>query len=92
MRVRRRPALQLVRPEPPSCALRPCGGAVIGSWLPTRSSPNRADILVLLGVSGVLAVVTCGLVLGWRAPEIASPESRMQGLALWSILTLRIAA
>jgi CPA1 family monovalent cation:H+ antiporter len=45
-----------------------------------------------LGVSGVLAVVTCGLVLGWRAPEIASPESRMQGFALWSILTFLINA
>ena len=33
----------------------------------------------LLGVSGVLAVVTCGIYLGFRAPEIASPESRMQG-------------
>jgi CPA1 family monovalent cation:H+ antiporter len=32
-----------------------------------------------LGVSGVLAVVACGVYLGWRAPEIASPESRMQG-------------
>ncbi|MFL5907465.1 MAG: Na+/H+ antiporter [Solirubrobacterales bacterium] len=45
-----------------------------------------------LGVSGVLAVVTAGLVLGWRAPEIASPESRMQGFALWSILTFLINA
>ncbi len=32
-----------------------------------------------LGVSGVLAVVACGVYLGFRAPEIASPESRMQG-------------
>ena len=45
-----------------------------------------------LGVSGVLSVVTCGLVLGFRAPEIASPESRMQGFALWSILTFLINA
>jgi Na+/H+ antiporter len=45
-----------------------------------------------LGVSGVLAVVACGLVLGFRAPEIASPESRMQGLALWSILTFLLNA
>src|SRR5919204_7010003 len=45
-----------------------------------------------LGLSGVLAVVTCGLVLGFRAPEIASPESRMQGLALWSILTFLLNA
>jgi CPA1 family monovalent cation:H+ antiporter len=39
-----------------------------------------------LGVSGVLAVVACGVYLGFRAPEIASPESRMQSEALWSIL------
>jgi Na+/H+ antiporter len=45
-----------------------------------------------LGVSGVLAVVACGLVLGWRAPEIATPESRMQGFALWSILTFLLNA
>jgi CPA1 family monovalent cation:H+ antiporter len=45
-----------------------------------------------LGVSGVLAVVSCGLYLGWRAPEIASPESRMQGAAMWSILTFLLNA
>jgi Na+/H+ antiporter len=46
----------------------------------------------LLGVSGVLAVVTCGIYLGFRAPEIASLESRMQGYALWSILTFLLNA
>jgi Na+/H+ antiporter len=45
-----------------------------------------------LGVSGVLAAVTCGLVLGFRAPEIASLESRLQGYALWSILTFLLNA
>ncbi len=45
-----------------------------------------------LGFSGVLAVVACGLVLGFRAPEIASPESRMQGYAMWSILTFLLNA
>jgi CPA1 family monovalent cation:H+ antiporter len=45
-----------------------------------------------LGVSGVLAVVACGLVLGFRAPEIATPESRMQGFAMWSILTFLLNA
>src|SRR3954449_11837346 len=45
-----------------------------------------------LGVSGVLAVVACGLVLGFRAPEIASPESRMQGYSMWSILTFLLNA
>src|SRR5215212_6226430 len=28
-----------------------------------------------LGVSGVLAAVACGVYLGWRAPEISTPES-----------------
>jgi monovalent cation/hydrogen antiporter len=45
-----------------------------------------------LGVSGVLAVVTCGVYLGFRAPEIASPESRMQADGLWSILTFLLNA
>ena len=45
-----------------------------------------------LGVSGVLAVVTAGVYLGFRAPEIASLESRMQGYAMWSILTFLLNA
>jgi Na+/H+ antiporter len=45
-----------------------------------------------LGVSGVLAVVSAGIYLGFRAPEIASPESRMQGYAMWSILTFLLNA
>jgi CPA1 family monovalent cation:H+ antiporter len=39
-----------------------------------------------IGVSGVLAVVACGVYLGVRAPEIASPESRMQAYGLWTTL------
>jgi monovalent cation/hydrogen antiporter len=45
-----------------------------------------------LGASGVLAVVTCGVYLGFRAPEIASPESRMQSDGLWSTLTFLLNA
>jgi Na+/H+ antiporter len=45
-----------------------------------------------LGVSGVLAVVACGVYLGWRAPEISSPESRMQADGLWSTLTFLLNA
>ncbi len=45
-----------------------------------------------LGVSGVLAVVACGVYLGFRAPEIASPESRMQAYSMWSILTFLLNA
>ncbi|MEA2483380.1 MAG: monovalent cation/hydrogen antiporter, partial [Thermoleophilaceae bacterium] len=45
-----------------------------------------------LGFSGVLAAVTCGVYLGFRAPEIATPESRMQAGGLWSTLTFLLNA
>jgi CPA1 family monovalent cation:H+ antiporter len=45
-----------------------------------------------LGLSGVLAVVACGVYLGFRAPEIASPDSRMQGFGMWSVLTFLLNA
>src|SRR6184192_869705 len=39
--------------------------------------------------SGVLAVVTAGVYLGWRTPELTSVQTRLQGLAVWEILTAR---
>jgi Na+/H+ antiporter len=45
-----------------------------------------------LGVSGVLAAVTCGVYLGFRAPQIASPESRMQSDGIWSTLVFLLNA
>jgi Na+/H+ antiporter len=39
-----------------------------------------------LGLSGVLAAVTAGLYLGWRAPELASPGTRLLGFAFWEVL------
>jgi Na+/H+ antiporter len=39
-----------------------------------------------LGLSGVLAAVTAGIYLGFQAPEIASPDMRIQGFAVWQIL------
>jgi monovalent cation/hydrogen antiporter len=38
-----------------------------------------------LGVSGVLAAVTAGLFVGWRAPEVASPTTRLLGFSFWEI-------
>jgi monovalent cation/hydrogen antiporter len=38
------------------------------------------------GVSGVLAAVTTGIVLGWKAPEISTASMRLQGYAVWEIL------
>ena len=40
-----------------------------------------------LHLSGVLAVVTAGLYLGWRGPGLASPPTRLQAFAVWEILT-----
>jgi CPA1 family monovalent cation:H+ antiporter len=37
-------------------------------------------------VSGVLAVVTTGLYLGWRAPEIISFQTRLLGGPVWEML------
>jgi CPA1 family monovalent cation:H+ antiporter len=39
-----------------------------------------------LGVSGVLAVVTAGLYLGWRMPEILSFQTRLRGGPVWEMV------
>jgi monovalent cation/hydrogen antiporter len=39
-----------------------------------------------LGVSGVLAAVTTGLYVGWRAPELASASTRLLGFSFWEVL------
>jgi CPA1 family monovalent cation:H+ antiporter len=38
------------------------------------------------GASAVLAAVTVGCYVGWRAPEIASPATRLQGFGMWDLL------
>jgi monovalent cation/hydrogen antiporter len=40
----------------------------------------------LLDVSGVLAAVTAGIYVGWRAPELASPSTRLLGFSFWEVL------
>jgi Na+/H+ antiporter len=39
-----------------------------------------------LGASAVLAAVTAGLYVGWRAPELASPSTRLLGFSFWEVL------
>jgi CPA1 family monovalent cation:H+ antiporter len=39
-----------------------------------------------LGLSGVLAAVTAGLYVGWRAPELASASTRLLGFSFWEVL------
>src|ERR687887_656435 len=38
------------------------------------------------GVSGVLAAVTVGIYMGWYTPELTTPQTRLQGIAMWEIL------
>ena len=45
-----------------------------------------------LGVSGVIAAVTVGIYMGWHTPELTTPLMRIQGVALWEILTFLLNA
>jgi CPA1 family monovalent cation:H+ antiporter len=45
-----------------------------------------------LDASGVLAAVTVGIVLGWRAPRISSARMRLQGYAVWDTLVFLLNA
>jgi monovalent cation/hydrogen antiporter len=39
-----------------------------------------------LGLSGVLAAVSAGLYLGWMAPQLISPETRLMAYSVWEVL------
>ena len=45
-----------------------------------------------LGFSGVLGAVTAGIYLGWQAPWISTPRMRMQGEAVWELITFLLNA
>src|SRR3954471_14744535 len=45
-----------------------------------------------LGFSGVLAVVTAGLWIGWQAPILITPQTRLEGNAMWRILVFLLNA
>jgi monovalent cation/hydrogen antiporter len=45
-----------------------------------------------IGASGVLAAVTAGLYMGWRAPQLITPETRLQAYAFWEVLVFLINA
>jgi len=44
------------------------------------------------GASGVLAVVTAGVYLGWYTPELTSVESRLTGAGFWAIFNFLLNA
>jgi CPA1 family monovalent cation:H+ antiporter len=41
----------------------------------------------LAGCSGILAVVAMGLYLGRRSPRVVTAQTRLQGVAMWEVLT-----
>ena len=45
-----------------------------------------------LGLSGVIAAVTVGLYMGWHTPQLTTPVMRLQGMAVWEILTFLLNA
>ena len=45
-----------------------------------------------IGVSGVLATTTCGLLMGWYQHATFSPETRMQARAAWSVAVFALEA
>ena len=45
-----------------------------------------------LGLSGVIAAVTVGIYVGWHTPRLTTPLVRMQGIAVWEILTFLLNA
>ncbi len=74
-----------------------CGWVV--AWVRRRLDDPPVEVMVSLltayaayvpaeriGASGVLAAVTVGVYMGWRAPELAGPATRMLGAALWEML------
>ena len=52
------------------------------SYLPTTA----------IGASGVLAVVTAGVYMGWHTPELTTVETRLQGEAFWTNLNFALNA
>jgi Na+/H+ antiporter len=45
-----------------------------------------------LGASGVLAVVTAGVYMGWHTPELTTVETRLQGDGFWAIFNFLLNA
>jgi CPA1 family monovalent cation:H+ antiporter len=46
----------------------------------------------MLGVSSVIAVVTCGMVVGWHQHEVFTAAQRMRGTAFWQVVVFVLEA
>lgn len=77
-------------------------GRVLGKLALLVAEPSLAMVLLLLspsaiyvlaehlGGSGVLAVVTMGLVHGYTSPRLLSPTLRVRSFAMWDLITIVI--
>jgi len=45
-----------------------------------------------IGVSGVLAAVTVGLIVGYRSPDLSTPAGRLRGYGFWEVLVFLLNA
>jgi CPA1 family monovalent cation:H+ antiporter len=45
-----------------------------------------------IGASGVLAVVTAGVYMGWHTPELTTVDTRLQGAGFWAIFSFLLNA
>ena len=45
-----------------------------------------------IGASGVLAVVTAGVYMGWHTPELTTVDTRLQGAGFWAIFNFLLNA
>jgi Na+/H+ antiporter len=45
-----------------------------------------------IGVSGVLAAVTVGLIVGYKSPALSTPASRLRGYGFWEVLVFLLNA
>jgi len=45
-----------------------------------------------IGASGVLAVVTAGVYMGWHTPELTTVDTRLQGAGFWTIFSFLLNA
>jgi Na+/H+ antiporter len=57
---------------------------VVFTLIPAYFSYSVAE---RLGVSGILAVVTLGLYVGWQAPKRFTARARVQSYSFWEVLT-----
>jgi CPA1 family monovalent cation:H+ antiporter len=60
---------------------------IVGSFLAAWTSYILGDAM---HVSGVLATVTCGLVMGWRQHDVLSALTRLEANAVWKVVVFAL--